>query len=260
MDLGKWRQELSELEAECFTADECASMVAEFAKLEKACQAARARFAARAEAGYAYRKLGYTDAAEWLALAAGTTPTEARRTIEVATDVAGCPRTEQAWRNGELSTAQASEIAKTEAESPGSEEELLDTATRKPLRALKEKARHQRLQAADPSDLRKRQRQARLLRHWTDELGLGCVAVRMLPEQATAVMARLDHRTEQLRRQARRECKESAGCPCRRAVEVADSAIAPRDEGGRQVGPPLPGMTDWQPRRRIDAAVRSRSM
>ena len=63
MDLGKWRQELSELEAECFTADECASMVAEFAKLEKACQAARARFAARAEAGYAYRKLGYTDAA-----------------------------------------------------------------------------------------------------------------------------------------------------------------------------------------------------
>ena len=126
--------------------------------------------------------------------------------------------------------------------------------------ALKDKARHQRLQGCDPNDLRKRQRQARLLRHWTDELGLGCVAVRMLPEQATAVMARLDHRTEQLRRQARREGKESAGCPCRRAVEVADSAIAPRDEGGRQVGPPLPGMTDWQPRRRIDAAVRSRSM
>ena len=134
-----------------------------------------------------------------------------------------------------MSTVQAAEITETEKAQPGNEDELLATARSKPLRALKDKARHQRLKGCDPTDLRMRQRQARLLRHWTDELGLGCVAVRMLPEQAAAVMAHLDHRTEQRRRQARREGKESAGCPCRRAVEVADSAIAPRDEGGRQV-------------------------
>jgi len=236
MDLGKWRQELSELEVDVLSADQCAALVVDLSKLIKAGEAKRAQLAARAEAGYAHRQLGYTNAADWLAEAAGTSTGEARKAIETAIDAAQCPATEQAWRNGELSTVQAAEITETEKAQPGNEDELLATARSKPLRALKDKARHQRLKGCDPNDLRKRQRQARLLRHWTDELGLGCVAVRMLPEQATAVMARLDHRTEQLRRQARREGKDEAwDARAAAPVEVADSAIAPRDEGGRQV-------------------------
>src|SRR5437764_13994367 len=114
MDLGKWRQELSELEVDVLSADQCAALVVDLSKLIKAGEAKRAQLAARAEAGYAYRQLGYTNAADWLAEAAGTTSHQARKDIETASQATTCRRTEQAWCNGELSTEQASEITKTE--------------------------------------------------------------------------------------------------------------------------------------------------
>ena len=137
MDLGKWRQELSELEVDVLSADQCAALVVDLSKLIKAGEAKRAQLAARAEAGYAHRRLGYTNAADWLAEAAGTSSHQARKAIETANNASSCARTEEAWRNGELSTEQTAEITQTEAESPGSEQELLDTARSRPLRALK---------------------------------------------------------------------------------------------------------------------------
>ena len=114
MDLGKWRQELSELEVDVLSADQCAALVVDLSKLIKAGEAKRAQLAARAEAGYAHRQLGYTNAADWLAETAGTSTGEARKAIETAIDAAQCPATEEAWCNGELSTVQAAEITETE--------------------------------------------------------------------------------------------------------------------------------------------------
>src|SRR5438445_12964139 len=113
MDLGKWRQELSELEVDVLSADQCAALVVDLSKLIKAGEAKRAQLAARAEAGYAHRQLGYTNAADWLAEAAGTSTGEARKAIETAIDAAQCPATEQAGRTGEIDTPQAVELTES---------------------------------------------------------------------------------------------------------------------------------------------------
>src|SRR3954464_8872610 len=198
------RRQLADLDPDVLSADQCASLVGELARLGKCCEAARARLAAKAAAGMAHVRRGFVDPADWLAGATGTTSTEARRAIDTAEGMTACPATAEAWRSGEISQAQASEIARTEAVRPGSEAELLDTAKTAPLRSLKEKAQHQRLTAVDPDELRQRQRKARHARTWTDELGMARLGAAWLPEVGAAVKSRLDKKTEELRREARR--------------------------------------------------------
>jgi hypothetical protein len=97
---------------------------------------------------------------------------------------------------------------KTEAVQPGSESNLLATAKSVPLRALKEKAQHQRLTAIDPDELRRRQRKARHARHWRDEMGMTRISGAFVPEVGAALLGRLDKVTENMRREARRAGEE----------------------------------------------------
>src|SRR5438105_1796407 len=160
------------LDVEWLSVEQCAELVDQLAVAGKACEAARARAAARAAAGAAHRRRGYVDAADWLADASGTSSHQAKRTIETASQLGDCPDTDQAWRSGEISQDQAAEIAATEQKRPGSETELLDTARRRPLRALKERAQQLRTAGIDAHELRRRQHAARQARTWIDdELG-----------------------------------------------------------------------------------------
>src|SRR5205085_5655909 len=131
--------------------------------------------------------------------------------------VAGCPETEQAWRSGEISLAQAREITNTEAARPGSELELLETARTAPLRVLKERAKYLQLTAMDADELRRRQRKARSVRHWTDELGMTRIAAALLPEIGAAVVSRLAAETERQRRQARQTGQQQEPWECHAA-------------------------------------------
>src|SRR5438067_8881375 len=158
-----WRVRLAALDAASLAADGCATLVGALARLGKACDAARARLAARAEAGRAHTTLGFADGAEWLARASGTTEVEARRATNTALSMPAGSAAESAWWNGELSVAQASEIAKTEAVRPGSSDELLAVTRSSPLRVLQEKAQHLRLTAIDPAELARRPARARHL-------------------------------------------------------------------------------------------------
>jgi hypothetical protein len=65
---------------------------------------------------------------------------DARRALDIAALADACPATGEAWRAGELSVAQAAEIAKTAQVRPGSEAELLEVARSSPLRVLREQA------------------------------------------------------------------------------------------------------------------------
>src|SRR5438105_4627439 len=161
------------LDVELLSVEQCAELVDQLATAGKACDAARARAAARAAAGSAHRRRGYVDAADWLADATGTSSRQARRAIDTAQEVHDCPDTDEAWRSGEISQDQAAAIAKTEAKRPGSAAELLDTARRRPLRALKERAQQLRTAGIDADELRRRQQAARQARTWIDdELGM----------------------------------------------------------------------------------------
>src|SRR5438105_1683319 len=199
------------LDVELLSVEQCATLVGQLAKVGKACDAARARLAARAAAGAAHRRRGYVDAADWLADATSTSSHHAKRTIETASQLGDCPATDQAWRSGEISQDQAAEIAKTEQKRPGSEAELLDTARRCARGALKERAQQLRNAGIDADELRRRQQAARQACTWVDdELGMTRLAAALVPEVGAAVRSRLEAETETLRRQARRDGTEQA--------------------------------------------------
>jgi hypothetical protein len=115
------------------------------------------RAAARAADCGAHRDRGFRDAEDWLARTTGSTTPQARSELHTARRLEDCPATKQALVDGELSLDEANEITRTEAECPGSEDELLDTAKREGLGTLKDHARKKRQEAADPEELRKKQ-------------------------------------------------------------------------------------------------------
>ena len=184
---------------------ECAVVVEELAATEKACAAARARAAVRAADCGAHRHKGFADAADWVARAAGTSAVEAKTALETAKALEKMPHTRAALEAGELSLAQAYEVARTEVECPGSEVELVAVARTESLKALKERARKHRLGAVDPEDLHARQHRARSFRHWRTDLGMVAFAGALPPEVGLPLVHRLDADTDRIRRRARRE-------------------------------------------------------
>jgi hypothetical protein len=200
--------------------EDCAVVVEELAATEKACAAARALAAARAGECGAHRQKGFADAADWLARATGTSTVEAKTELETAKALRDMPDTRAAVATGELSLAQAHELARTEAECPGSEADLLPLAKTESLRSLKDRGRKRRLGAIDPEDLHRRQHQARSFRHWRDDLGMVAFAGALPPEVGVPFVNRLDAETDRLRRQAKRE-----GNPEGRDAYAADALM-----------------------------------
>ena len=188
-----------------FSGADCAVVVEELAATEKACAAARARAAARAADCGAHRQKGFADAADWVARATGTSAVEAKTAMETAKAVMEMPHTRAALEAGELSLAQAHEVARTEAECPGSEAELVEVARTESLKTLKERALKHRLDAVDPEELHAGQHRARSFRHWRNDLGMVAFAGALPPEMGIPLVNRLDADTDRIRRSARRE-------------------------------------------------------
>jgi len=208
--------------------EDCAGLVEELAATEKACAAARVRAAARAAECGAHRRKGFADAADWLARASGTTAGLAKAELDTARALTEMPDTRAAVAAGELSLAQAQELAKTEAECPGSETELLAVAKGESLKTLKDKARKQRLGTIDPEDLHARQHKERLFRHWRNDLGMVAFAGAVPPEVGLPFVNRLDAETDRLRRAAKRDGSAEA-----RDAHAADALLKLAGGAGR---------------------------
>jgi hypothetical protein len=202
------RAELAAFDPDFWSGGEAAVLVEVFATTEKACGAARVLAAARAAACGAHRDRGFADAEDWLARTSGTTRHQARSDLATAERLEDCPRTKAAVVDGELSMGEAGEITRTEKECPGSEDELVDTARREGMGRLKEKARKKREAAADPDQLRAKQRKVRDFHGFLDDLGMVQVRGRVLPEIGIPLLNRLDAETERLRRRAKAEGHE----------------------------------------------------
>jgi hypothetical protein len=188
---------------------------------EKACGAAKARLAARAAACRAHRARGHADAHDWLASVSGATVREARTELHTAAAIERRSDTRAALVKGEVSLAQAAEIAKTEREAPGNEGELLDIARRGSLAAVRRRARKRRLEAIDREELHRRQVAAREFRHWVDELGMVCGSFRLPPVPGTALVTRIERDTDRRWRAQRK----AGGSEPRQAL-AADALVA----------------------------------
>src|SRR2546421_1363856 len=100
------RRELSSVVVESLTAAQCAVLVSELARTEKACAGLRALVAAR------LGSIDKTKGPGWLSRRTGTTSSVAKRETEAASVARKCPKLEDAMRDGSLSLEQATEIAR----------------------------------------------------------------------------------------------------------------------------------------------------
>jgi uncharacterized protein DUF222/HNH endonuclease len=221
---GALRSALAEFDPALVAGDDAALIAEELAVTEKACAAARARAAVRAAECRSHERRGFPDAAEWLARAAGSSRGEAQAAMATASALAPGSPTASALAAGDVSLKQAQVIARTEAECPGAEAELVELAKRSSLAALEDEGRRRRLAAADPEELHRRQHRAREFRHWRDREGMTRLAGMLPPTVGVALMNRLDDETDRIRRAATE--------PEPRPAHAADALVAMMNGAG----------------------------
>jgi len=178
----------------------CADIVEELAATEKACAAARVRFAARAAECGEHHRRGFSHANAWLARQAGTYVGTARAELATLAAVEKMPDTYDALLAGELSIAQAAEIARV----PGFERELLEVARTESLRTLKERATRRHLESLDRDELAAEQHRRRAVRHGLDDYHMRRGTFAFAPEFGARFAKRLDRETNRVLREAHR--------------------------------------------------------
>jgi hypothetical protein len=185
---------------------DCATLAEMLARTAKACAAASARAAARAADCGVHKEMPDASAAEWLARVSGGSAAAARDAMEAAREIDAHPATRDALAAGEVSSAQASQIMSV----PGAEDELLALAKSSSLGAVRDAARKKRLAAIPANELRERQRAARRLSFWRDELGMLSFRGSALPEVGVAFTTRLERIADRLWREAQREGRDES--------------------------------------------------
>ena len=221
-----------------YSGEDCAALVKKFARAEKALAAARVRAAARAAESNQHRKEGFADPWEWLSRYLGTTARDAREQFDTMKRLELCPATREAVNAGEVSLGQAGEIARTEAEVPGSEAELLPLAKQSGLSKVRDEGRKKRVNAIPAEDLHDRQRAARSVRHWRDDLGMIAGTFRLTPAVGVPFVNRLERDAQRLRRAAKQRGSAAEGFDAYAAdafAEMIQGSAAPAKSKGRDV-------------------------
>jgi hypothetical protein len=195
-------REIAGFDPALYSGADCAVLAEALSKTEKACAGARARAGARAVACGAHKDRGFADGADWLAKKTGMSLAEARSDIDTANSLADLPATADALARGEVSLKEAAEVARGEADQPGSEEELVELAKQKGLGAVKQEVRKRGLDKHDAEDLAIRQHRARYFRHWLDELGMVRFSGALPPTEGIGIVNRIEAEAARLRRAA----------------------------------------------------------
>ena len=155
------------------------------------------RLTARYDQLGAWKRAGERSAADHRARKTGTSPAVARRAGETSKRLAGLPGTDRALAEGQLSAAQADQVASGAAASPQDEQDLLDVARREGLHNLRRRAAEARARADGDREARhRRQHRARRLSRWIDEDGLYNLLLKTTPERGAEIDAFLKPRID----------------------------------------------------------------
>jgi hypothetical protein len=129
----------------------------------------------------------------------GTAVAPAIATMEMADHLESLPFLAAAFRAGQVSEAQAREIAAVASDVPEAEAQLLEAAGKLTLRGLREECR--RVQAAailDEDDRYRRVHRSRCMRSWVDRHGVGHVSARLTPDELARLVAEVDRRRDEM--------------------------------------------------------------
>ena len=165
--------------------------------LERLAAGAVLRMAGRYEEAGAWKRNGSKSAEDDIARKTGTPTGAARRKLSTSKRLRTQQRTDEAVRNGDLSTEQANEVSSGADASPEDEKDLLDTAKRHRLPELRKRAADARAKADRDREARRRRHQSmRTVRRWTDDDGMGNLLLKLPPEDMAEIDAALKPRID----------------------------------------------------------------
>jgi len=144
------------------------------------------------------------DDAAAVARATGVSVGKAKTVVDTGNSLKSADQVREAFKSGEVSLDQASEIAKAEKASPGSSTELLQLAQADSFQALRERSRKVVLEAEQHRGLASRQHEARRARSYKDELGMISINLLLEPHVGVPIVNRAESEAGRLFRSAKR--------------------------------------------------------
>ena len=181
-----------DLEPEVMDAPAVRELLSRYAKAEKLVSYGKTMLAAKLD-----------DAAE-VARTTGVSVGKAKATVDTGNSLKGADEVREAFKSGEISVDQASEIATAENASPGSSTELLKLAQEESFQTLREKSRKVVLEAEQHRGLAERQHHARRARSYRDELGMISINLLLEPHVGVPIVNRAEAEAGRLFRAAKR--------------------------------------------------------
>ena len=204
--LAAMRDLVGRLEPEAVALPEAPAMWQTFDGIERLAASAKTLLAARVDESGIWQRAGDRSAPEYLARKSGSALGSARTSLETSKRVRALPHTRSAMRRGELSRAQADEIAGAALADPGAERSLLDSVAGSSLNELRERCARTRAAAdPDPDATQRRIHGQRRLRRWTDPEGAWNLSARGTPDAGARFNAELDPIIDELFGAARQE-------------------------------------------------------
>jgi 5-methylcytosine-specific restriction endonuclease McrA len=223
----------SEIDGDLLDLEGAKTLVDVFTRCERFAVAGRGVAVRRVATVVNWKHAGHRNPAEWLASTAGVSVGEASRELETARRLEELPATAAAFRTGEISEAQAGEIAASAAVDPEAEGALLDTArSGASFRAVRDQCRETSMRAADDAAQARRLHDTRRGRTSPGASGHLVVYAEFAPDLGARVHSVVEQVTDDLFRGAR-----AAGTTELRSAYVAD-AIASLILG--ETAPPVP--------------------
>ena len=191
--IGQFEKYNINLEPEVLGTDAARALLSRYAKIKKLASYGEAMLAARLDDATAVAKEG------------GVSVGQAKATVDTGKSLKGADEVREAFKSGELSVDQATEIAKAEHASPGSSSELLKAAPEDSFQTLREKSRKIVLEAEQHRGLAKRQREARRARSFKDDLGMISINLLLEPQVGAPIVNRAEVEAGRLFRAAKRD-------------------------------------------------------
>jgi hypothetical protein len=119
--------------------------------------------------------------------------------MEMADQLESLPLLAAAFRAGQVSEAQAREIAAVASDVPEAEAQLLGAAGKLSLRGLQEECRRVEAAAAvDDDDRYRRVHRSRSIRPWVDRHGVARLSIRTTPDDLARLMGEVDRRCDEM--------------------------------------------------------------
>ncbi len=165
--------------------DDAGRLALMFDRAERLCAVAKTVCAKRASECAQWSRDGFRSPEEWYARIIGAGLGTARDQLELADQVDDQAEVAEAWRKGEISSAQTKEITKAAQADPRAARKLISKAKSSSHKGLKDACRETIVNAQsaeDEAEKHRRLHEGRYCRLWVDDDGAGRVEAKLTPE------------------------------------------------------------------------------